>query len=376
MVWGRTAPTGPPLLPVRSPRPRFPAVTVPISHLSPDILVVRFSAIGDILLTTPLLRAIRTRHPGARIAYLTKEQYAPLVSDNPNVNEVLAIKEEEGLRTIAATIRMVRYSHLLDLHGSLRTLGLRTIARGPWSTFSKRRLERQVLITTKRDIYPTDTPVAERYFEAAANLDVEIDGGPPEFFLSAKAEERVAELLTRLGVGEARALVALAPGAAHATKCWPSEGWIRLGRRLAGTGAEVVVLGGPDDAELAEAVVSGIRGRLASDEERRVISVAGMLGLQGTGAVIKRAAALVSNDTGVMHMATSLDTPLVALFGPTVRQFGFYPYRANRSAVIELPLECRPCSAHGGPSCPLGHHRCMRAIAPENVFEALCSVLA
>lgn len=351
-------------------------MSVPISHLSPDILVVRFSAIGDILLTTPLLRAIRTRHPGARLAYLTKEQYVPLVSENPNVNEVFGIREEDGLRAIAATIRTVRYSHLLDLHGNLRTLGLRAIARGPWRSYGKRRLERQVLITTKRDLYPAATPVAERYFEAAAELDLAVDGRPPDFFLAPEAEARAEERLAALGLGAGRALVAIAPGAAHATKRWPADGWIRLARRLVGTGADVVVLGGPDDAELAKHIVSGVRARLASGEERRVAGTAGLLGLQETGAVIKRAAALVSGDTGVMHMATGVGTPVVALFGPTVRQFGFFPYRADRSAVIELPLECRPCSAHGGPACPLKHHRCLRTIAPETVYEALCTVLA
>jgi lipopolysaccharide heptosyltransferase II len=351
-------------------------VTVPISHLSPDILVVRFSAIGDILLTTPLLRAIRTRHPGARIAYLTKESYAPLLSDNPNVNEVFGIREDDGLRTIAETIKSVRYTHLLDLHGNLRTLGLRAIARGPWRAYSKRRLERQVLISTKRDIYPAITPMAERYFEAAADLDVDIDGEPPDFFLAPEAEEGAAARLAELGLGHGRALVAIAPGAAHATKTWPTDGWARLVRRLVGTGAEVVVVGGPEDAEVAKVVVAAARTRLASGEEGRVASAAGMLSLQESGAVIKRAAALVSGDTGVMHMATGVGTPVVALFGPTVRQFGFFPYGAERAAVVELPLECRPCSAQGGPACPLAHHRCMRAIAPETVFESLSAVLA
>jgi lipopolysaccharide heptosyltransferase II len=351
-------------------------VTVPISHLSPDILVVWVSAIGDLLLTTPVVRAIRTRHPGARVGYLTKEQYTPLVSDNPNVNEVIGIREGEGLRQIAATVKSVRYSHILDLHGSLRTLGLRALVRGPWGTFSKRRLERQVLITAKRDIYPTDTPMAERYFEAAAGLDVAIDGGPPEFFLSTEAEEEASGVLDRLGLGSGRALVAVAPGAAHATKRWPEEGWSRLARRLVGTGADIVVLGGPDDATLARSIVAAVRGRLAGSEERRVASAAGLLSLQGTGAVLRQSSALVSGDTGLMHMATGVGTPVVALFGPTVRQFGFFPYRAERSAVVEVPLECRPCSAQGGASCPLGHHRCLRAIAPETVFDALCSVLA
>jgi heptosyltransferase-2 len=351
-------------------------VTAPISHLSPDILVVRFSAIGDILLTTPLLRAIRTRHPGARVAFLTKEPFVPLVSDNPNVNEVFGIRDEDGIRDIAESIRGVRYSHILDLHGSLRTLGLRTIVRGPWRSYPKRRLARQMLISTKRVLHPTDTPVAERYFEAAAGLDVVPDGQPPEFFLSEESEARAGEKLAALGLGKGPALVAIAPGAAHATKCWPIDGWMRLARRLLGTGAEVVIVGGPEDAEVAKAIVTGLRGRPTGDTEQQVKSAAGMLNLQESGAVIKRSAALVSGDTGVMHMATAVGTPIVALFGPTVREFGFFPYRAERSSVVELPLDCRPCSAHGGPACPLGHHRCMRAIAPETVYEALCSVLA
>ena len=351
-------------------------MTVPISQLSPDILVVRFSAIGDILLTTPLVRAIRTRHPGARIAFLTKEQYVPLLSHNPNVNEVLGIHEDDGLRAIADTIKSVRYTHLLDLHGNLRTLGLRAMARGPWRTYSKRRLERQVLISTKRDIYPVATPMAERYFEAAADLDVDIDGDPPDLFLAPEAEAAAASKLAELGLELEQALVAIAPGAAHATKTWPVDGWTRLVRRLIGTGAEVVIVGGPEDAEPAALVVSGARARLTSGEERRVVSAAGRLSLQESGAVIKRAAALISGDTGAMHMATGVGTPVVALFGPTVRQFGFFPYTRGRASVIEVPLECRPCSAQGGPACPLGHHRCLRTIAPETVFERLCEVLA
>ncbi len=352
------------------------AVSVPISHLSPDILVVRFSAIGDILLTTPLLRAIRTRHPGARLAFLTKERYVPLLSDNPNLNEVVGIGEEDGIRAIAELVRSVRYSHLLDLHGNLRSRVLRTLVRGPWRGFSKRRVARRVLIATKRDLYGEPTPMAERYFEAAADLDLDLDGQPPDFFLAPEAEERATAALARQGVGQGRALVAIAPGAAHATKCWPTDGWVRLSRRLVSSGADVVIVGGPDDVGVAQEVLAGIRGRLSGAEERRVGSVAGQLGLQETGAVIRGCAVLISGDTGVMHMATGVGTPVVALFGPTVRQFGFFPYRAARSSVVELPLGCRPCSAQGGPSCPLGHHRCLRAIAPETVYETLCRVLA
>lgn len=334
---------------------------------APDVLVVRFSAIGDILLTTPLLRAIRTRHPAARIAVLTKEQYVPLLSHNPYVNEVLGIAPDEGIRDVARRIHGVRYTHLLDLHGNLRSHALRRLAPGPWRSYAKRRLERALLITVKRDVYGGETPVAERYFEAATALEVEPDGGPPDFFIGEEADGRATERLFELALGEDRPIVAMAPGAAHATKRWPEEYWVDLARRIIPTGADVAVLGGPDDAELGRRI-SGLGGG-------NVASVAGTLGLQETGAVIRRAEVLISGDTGVMHMATGVGTPVVALFGPTARQFGFSPYRSS-AGVVELDLPCRPCSAHGSARCPLGHHRCMKQMLPDLVYAALARALS
>ncbi|MGH7527737.1 MAG: lipopolysaccharide heptosyltransferase II [Gemmatimonadales bacterium] len=336
-------------------------------NLAPDILVVRFSAIGDLLLVTPLLRALRARHPGARIALLTKEQYVPLMSHNPNLNEVFGIQPHDGIRGVARQISSVRYTHLLDLHGSLRTLALRKLAPGPWSRYSKQRLARALLISTKRNFYHTDLPVAERYFEAAAALDVKPDEGPPEFFLSVEADEAAAARLAALAIGQVRPLVAIAPGAAHATKRWPVDHWVELTQRLTPTGADVVVVGGPGDVEVGHQIVSRAGPHVAS--------TAGSLGLQQTGAVIRRASAVISGDTGLMHMATAVGTPVVAIFGPTVRPFGFFPYR-SQAVVMEQDLACRPCSAHGGQRCPLGHHLCLRATTPEDVFTALCRILA
>jgi len=341
---------------------------VTVAHPSaPDVLIVRFSAIGDILLTTPLLRAVRARYPGARIAMLTKERYVPLLSHNPHLNEVLGIGSREGLAAIAERVRGVRYSHLLDLHGNLRSHALHRLAPGPWHTYRKRWLERALLITLKRDTYGGEAPVAERYFEAADDLDVVPDGGPPDFFIGEEADALVARRLAGLGLGKDRPIVAMAPGAAHATKRWPAEHWVELARRIAPTGADVVLLGGPDDTELAN--------RIAATAGVGVVSLAGPLGLQETGAVIRRAEVLISGDTGVMHMATGVGTPVVALFGPTVRQFGFFPYRSG-AGVVELDLGCRPCSAHGTARCPLGHHRCMRQMMPDLVFATLARALA
>jgi heptosyltransferase-2 len=283
------------------------------------------------------------------------------------VSEVLSVAPGEGIRAIAERIRSVRYTHLLDLHGNLRSYALRRLAPGPWRSYAKRRLERAILITVKRDIYGGEIPIAERYFEAAAELDVQPDGQPPDFFIGEEADAHAADRLSTLGLGQDRPIVAMAPGAAHATKRWPAEYWVDLVRRITSTGADVALLGGPDDAELGR--------RISELAGANVGSVAGALGLQETGAVVRRAEVLISGDTGVMHMATGVGTPVVALFGPTVGQFGFFPYRSE-AAVVQLDLPCRPCSAHGSARCPLGHHRCMRQMLPDLVFAQLAKTLA
>jgi heptosyltransferase-2 len=164
-----------------------------------------------------------------------------------------------------------------------------------------------------------------------------------------------------------RPMIAVAPGAAHATKRWPVEHWRQLVHRVATRGIQVVIVGSVEDAAVAAAIGQGSGSGVAN--------VAGRFGLQSTGALLRRSAAVVSGDTGVMHMATAVGTPIIALFGPTVRAFGFFPY-ADRAQVLELGLPCRPCSSKGGPRCPLGHHLCLRSISPDAVYQALGRTLA
>jgi lipopolysaccharide heptosyltransferase II len=264
---------------------------------------------------------------------------------------------------LAAELRSHRFTHLLDLHSSLRSRALRLLAPGNWTSYPKHRIARAILIHTKRNMYRDSRPVAERYFSAARELDVKPDGGRPDLFCSPAAERRVLEWLQQAGVPEMIRPVAIAPGAAHATKRWPLEHWQELTRRLVRQGGHVVVIGGRDDAPLGS--------ELARTAPSQVFNAVGQFQLQETGALLKRASAVVSGDTGVMHMATAVGVPVVALFGPTVRPFGFFPY-TNQALVLELALGCRPCTSKGGPRCPLGHHRCLRDITPELVHEALC----
>jgi lipopolysaccharide heptosyltransferase II len=321
-----------------------------------SFLLVRFSSIGDVLLTTPLVRVLRARHPDARLVFVTKRSMAPLVADNPHLSEVVVLEPGESIRSLARRLAALAPTRGLDLHGSLRSTALRVLVRCPWRGYSKRKFARGVLVSTKIDLYGTDVPVAERYFEAARGLDVRPDGAPPEFFLGQAATGWARHWLGEQRLEERRFAV-LAPGAAHFTKRWPLDRWQTAGARLRDRGFSLVTVGGADDRALGEALAP------------LAVNVAGTLSLQQTGALLARARFVISGDTGVMHMATGVGTPVVALFGPTVRQFGFFPYR-GRAEVLERPLDCRPCSVMGGARCPMGHHRCLADIGSDDVVAA------
>lgn len=316
------------------------------------ILVVRFGALGDVVLATPLLRAIGRAHPGAAVTFVTKAAWAPLLTAHPHVARVEALGSGESVRSLAARLRRTRWDHRLDLHGSLRSRALRLLVGGRWRGIRKPRFRRALRVWTGADPGPIPA-VAEQYFRAARDLAVVPDGAP------ALVVPTPGDAARAVAVRPGARYVVLAPGAAHATKRWPTTHWNRLAGLLANRGWATVAVGAPDDAHRVTAPM--------------VVPACGV-GLGSTAAILRDAAAVVAGDTGLMHLATAVATPVVTLFGPTDPLLGYGPYRAA-ATVLTRDLPCRPCSVYGRAHCPLGHHRCMIEITPDEVARAVQDLL-
>jgi len=322
--------------------------------LSSATLVIQTAFLGDVVLTTPLLSALGAEH--GPVDVVTTPIAAPLLETHPAVRKVIPYDKRgsdrgwTGLRKLARRLQAEQYERAYLPHRSLRTAALGVLARIPSRIgFSGRW---SFLYTEARP-----KPALGHETDRLLALADEAPGAYPPQLRPTAADERAAAALID------GAFVALAPGSIWGTKRWPfyPELAAGLGERMA-----VVVVGGPDDVALGDQIVSAVR-----PSGRPAVNACGRLTLRESAALIGRASALITNDSAPLHLATAMGTPIVALFGPTVTEFGFGPLRAGDVALGVDELQCRPCSPHGPAQCPLGHHRCMRELTVEAVIAAI-----
>ena len=327
-------------------------------------LVVQTAFLGDVVLTTPLLAALAERH--GPLDVVTTPAAAPLLETLPAVRSVRRYDKRgterglTGLLTIVRALRAERYETAYLPHRSLRSALLARLARVP------RRVgfhDGWPSLYTEVKRRPAAGHEIDRLLALA---DVKPPHQTPPALVTTLADRAAAERVLRegsLGGGAGEPFVALAPGSIWGSKRWPY--YAELAERLAARVA-VVVVGSPADRELGEAIVAAV-GRSGG----RAVNACGRLSLRESAALIGKAVALVTNDSAPLHLAAAAGTPIVALFGPTLPTFGFGPRGPRDVALGVEDLTCRPCSRHGPARCPLGHHHCMRRLAPEQVLAAL-----
>lgn len=339
--------------------------------------VLQTSFLGDMVLTTPLLERLAGE---GLVHVVATPANAALLANHPAVASVIVFDKRGadgglgGLRRVAKRLRAVGAQRAYLAQGSSRTAALAWLAGIPerigFATSGGR------LFTTRRVPYDRTLHHAARLWQLANP-----PGAPtapaalrPSLYPGAAEHEAVSRLLQAYGVRDDEPLVALAPGSVWATKRWPSYDQLaaELLESPALRDARIVVLGAAGDAPLAQAIGAAVAGTGGAP----AIDATGQLSLLGSAALLSRCRVLVSNDSAPLHLASAMNTPTVALFGPTVPALGFGPLAARQSVVQHDALACRPCHAHGPMHCPLGHWRCMRDLPPQQVSEAVQRLIA
>jgi len=322
--------------------------------VSSPVLVIQTAFLGDVVLTTGLLSYLAER--AGPVDVVTTPAAAPLLETHPAVRRTVGYDKRGadrgvgGLVRLAGRLRREAYARAYLPHRSIRSATLARLAGvperigftgSPGSWTYTRRIPR-----------PEGGHEAERILALAEPEPGSV--ATVSLGLTEEDRRRAAEWLVAKGLGPG--FVAMAPGSIWGTKRWP--GYAGLAAAL---DRPVVIVGGPEDRVLAESVAAAAPGRAHV--------AAGELPLRVTAALLEKARVLVTNDSAPLHLASAVGTRVVAVFGPTVPAFGFGPRGSTDRIVEHGTLPCRPCSSHGPPVCPLGHHRCMREISVERVLE-------
>jgi heptosyltransferase-2 len=327
----------------------------------PTALVIQTAFLGDVVLTTPLLSVLAARY--GPVDVVTTPAAAALLQGHPAVASVIPYNKRGAdrgwmaLRGLGRELRRRRYQRVYLPHRSLRSAAL-ALWSGAGERIGFADAPASIAYTSRVERPGTGHEV-ERLLALAGG-----DSGDPvpvQLRLQPADHARADAWLT--GHGVTGRFAAIAPGSVWGTKRWPyyAELVSRLDR-------PAVIVGGPEDARLADSIVAAAPAC--------AVSAAGALSLRESAALIQRASILVTNDSAPLHLATAVGTPVVALFGPTVPEFGFGPRRPGDLTLGHADLACRPCSRHGPERCPLGHHRCMRELSVEVVLKAVLGVVS
>lgn len=321
------------------------------------ILIIRFSSIGDIVLTTPVIRCLRHQLSDVELHVLTKSSYQSIFANNPNINKVYEI--QTNVDAVLPLLKEEKYDYVVDLHKNWRSLKIRLALRCPSSSFPKLDLRKFVYTKLKMGKMP-EVHIVDRYFKAVESLGVHNDGKGLDFFIAEGDVMHYEDLPQEFRDG----FVAIVIGGQHATKILPVDKVVEVCMAL---DCPVVLVGGPDDFGRGELIVQRVG--------KNVGNSCGRLSLGQSASLLQLSNAVLTNDTGMMHIAAALHVPIVSVWGNTVPEFGMYPYlpEGMQPAVIveNRNLSCRPCDKLGFKQCPKGHFKCMRDLDAEFIAQKI-----
>lgn len=324
-------------------------------------LIIRFSSIGDIVLTTPVIRCLKKQVPDAEIHFLVKNSFRSVVEHNPYIDKLQVLAHSWEL--MIEELKTENYDYIIDLHHNSKTLRVKRAlsagSRGKKKSFSFYKLNIQKYLYTafKINMLPK-IHIVDRYMKTVESFGVKNDGAGLDYFISNKEETKREDI----PVSHSAGYIACVIGAAHGTKRWPVNKWKEFCLKM---NHPVILLGGSEDAANGD--------EIAGVDSVKVYNACGKFKLNESADLVRKAKLVISNDTGLMHIAAAYKKPIISLWGNTVPAFGMYPYYGH-APVSDVILQtnklwCRPCSKIGYDKCPLGHFKCMQHIDVNQLLE-------
>lgn len=321
----------------------------------PKFLIIRFSSIGDIVLTTPVIRCLKKQVPDAEVHFLTKSSFLPVVEHNPYIDKIHLLAHSWEL--MIEELKTENYDYIIDLHHNTKTLRVKSALKVKSYSFYKLNIEKYIYTSVKLNILPK-VHIVDRYLKTVESFGVKNDGEGLDYFIAKEEETKREDIPASHSAG----YVACVIGAALGTKQWPVHKWKEFCRQL---NHPVILLGGPED------VAAG--NEIAAVDDIKVYNACGKFRLNESADLVKKAKLVVANDTGLMHIAAAYKKPIISLWGNTVPSFGMTPHYGSGmvpNTIVQVnKLWCRPCSKIGYKKCPLGHFKCMEKIEVEQVLQ-------
>lgn len=318
-------------------------------------LIIRFSSIGDIVLTTPVIRCLKKQVPDAEIHFLTKDTFRSIVEHNPYIDKLYVLAHSWEL--MIEELKVEEYDYIIDLHHNTKTLRVKNALKKKSFSFYKLNIQKYFYTAFKINMLP-DVHIVDRYLKTVASFGVKNDGAGLDYFIAEQEKIKRQDIPASHTAG----YIACVIGAAHGTKRWPIHKWKEFCTKM---NHPIILLGGSEDR------VNG--DEIAAVDTIKVYNACGKFKLNESADLVRNAKLVISNDTGLMHIAAAFKRPVISLWGNTVPAFGMYPYYGDApvSDVIMQTnkLFCRPCSKIGYNKCPLGHFKCMEKIEVDEVIN-------
>jgi len=320
-------------------------------------LIIRLSSIGDIVLTTPVIRCLKQQVENAEVHYLTKPEYESIIKNNPYIDKIhLANKSYSGF---IKKLKAENFDYIIDLHHNFRTLKIKLSLKRTAFSFHKLNIKKWILVNFKINKLPT-IHIVDRYLATLSVFDVKNDDKGLDYFL--QEDEKIKK--STLPAAFQNGYIALVIGAKHETKKLPENKLKELVEKIH---KPIIILGGKDDF---------VNGEKIAQHAATVHNVCGKYTLNQSASIIEQADFVITHDTGLMHIAAAFKKKIVSVWGNTIPEFGMYPYLPSNfkfnsaSWIFEAQgLNCRPCSKIGFKKCPKGHFKCMQNIDVNKIVE-------